>query len=605
MVLATLPRVVGPSEEVWLPVNVFAMEDKIKQVSVEINTNDLFSIEGSKKQSITFAEAGDQTVYFKLKVKDYVGIAKVTATVSGNGEKSEQTVELDVRNPNPTVFAFAETLVDAGKSWDGAYTLPGMKGTNKATIEASFLPPINLGNRLEYLIQYPHGCIEQTTSSVFPQLQLEHVMELNAVTRQRIETNIKAGLLRLQKFVTTQGGFGYWPGDQTPNSWGSSYGGHFILEAENLGYALPAGMKQSWLRYQANRASNWRSNEGNDIDQAYRLYTLALAKQPDLSAMNRLKEYNKLSTQAKWRLAAAYALAGKPDIAKSLTSGLTTTIEEYKNRFNEHFGSSERDQAMILETLTLLHDRVNAFLLVKRLSDALNSNRWLGTQTTAYSLLAVAKYAAGEKGSKEIDVEYTDAGKTQKASSKMPVWQADLNVEGKTGDGKAKFKNNGEVPLFVRIVASGIPVPGDETASAHGLELSVRYVDKGEHSINISQLAQGTDFTAIVTVSNPGMNGAYTNLALSQIFPSGWEIVNTRLNDGSTATGSSSFDYIDIRDDRVYTYFSLGSSNKKTFVVRLSAAYRGHFYMPAFACEAMYDATVSANTEGKWIEVSE
>ncbi len=603
MTLATLPRVVGPGEEVWVPVTVFAMDSKIKQVNVEIKASEIFKIDGSNKQSVSFTTTGDQTVYFKLNVKDYTGIGKVTAMVSSGGEKAEHTIEIDIRNPNPNVYTFIDELVQPGKSWDGEYVLPGMSGTNKASIEASYIPPINLGRRLHYLVNYPHGCIEQTTSSVFPQLYLENVMELNATSKRNIEVNIKAALNRYRLFITPQGGFGYWPGDYTPSSWGSSYAGHFMLEAEGKGFALPAGMKQAWLRYQTNRGSNWRSNEGNDIDQAYRLYTLALAKQPDLSAMNRLREYEKLSVQAKWRLAAAYALAGKPEIAKSLTANASTNIDAYTSRFNDNFGTSERDQAMVLETLTLLGDRTQAFALVKKLSEALNTNKWMSTQTTAYSLLAVSKYAAGEKGSKEINVEYADAGKSQTAKSSMPVWQTDLSIGTKTGSDKMKFKNNSEIPLYVRITASGIPAPGNEKAFAHGMEMTVRFVNDNGNDINIDKLSQGTDFKAVVTVLNNGNEGRYTNLILSEIFPSGWEIVNTRLNDGSTATGSSNYDYIDIRDDRVYTYFSLGSGSKKTFVVQLSAAYRGRFYLPAFSCEAMYDASITANTEGKWVEV--
>ncbi len=603
MTLATLPRVVGPGEDVWVPVTIFAMDDKIKQVNVEIKTNEIFTIDGSSKQNVSFSATGDQTVYFKLNVKNYTGIGKVTAMVNSGSEKAEHAIEIDVRNPNPTIYTFAESLVEAGKSWEGNYTLPGMTGTNKATIEASYIPPINLGRRLHYLINYPHGCIEQTTSSVFPQLFLDNVMELSAVGKQNIETNIKAALNRYRLFITPQGGFGYWPGDYTPSSWGSNYAGHFILEAESKGYALPAGMKQEWLRYQANRASNWRSNEGNDLEQAYRLYTLALAKQPDLSAMNRLKEYERLSTQAKWRLAAAYALAGKPEIAKSITANIPVTVNEYTSYFNESFGTSERDQAMILETLTLLGDRTQAFGVVKKLSDALNTNKWMSTQTTAYCLLAIAKYAAGEKGNKEINVEYNDAGKTQTAKSNMPVWQTDLTIGTKTGSDKVKFKNNSQVPLYIRVTASGIPEPGNEKATAHGMDLHVRFLNEDGREIDINKLPQGTDFRAEVTIRNTGNIGQYTNLILSEIFPSGWEIVNTRLNDGSTATGSSRYDYIDIRDDRVYTYFSLGSGSQKTFVVQLSAAYRGRFYLPAFSCEAMYDASIAANTEGKWVEV--
>ncbi|MDR1667613.1 MAG: hypothetical protein LBS03_07995 [Bacteroidales bacterium] len=605
MTLATLPRVIGPEEDVWLPVTVFAMEDQIKQVNVEISANDIFSIEGNKKQTVTFSSTGDQTVYFRLKTKDRTGVGKITATVNSNGEKASHSIEIDVRNPNPTVFTFAEALVASGKSWDGEYTLPGMKSTNKATIEASYLPPINLGRRLPYLIQYPHGCIEQTTSSVFPQLYLDHVMELSADKKQELETNIKAGLERLKKFITPQGGFGYWPGNEMPDSWGTSYGGHFMLEAENKGYALPAGTKQAWLSYQTRRAGSWKTGEGDALGQAYRLYTLALAKQPDLSAMNRLKETANLPVTAKWRLAAAYALAGKTEAAKSLTANMPVVGMTYANRFDGNFGSLERDQAMILETLTLMQDRQQAFLIVKKLSEVLNSQEWLSTQTTAYSLTAIAKYAENEKGQKEINVEYTDAtGKRQQLKSKMPVLQADMNVPpDKTGGGKITLHNNSEIPLYIRVTASGIPAPGNEKASAHGLNLSVRFVDGNNNDINVADLPQGTDFKAIVTVSNPTGNSNYTNLALTEIFPSGWEIVNTRLNDEST-DNKSPFDYIDIRDDRIYTYFSLHSGSKKTFVASLSTAYQGRFYLPAFACEAMYDETVRANSDGKWVKVT-
>ena len=605
MTLATMPRVVGPDEEIMLPVTVFAMDNRIKQVNVEIKVSDIFRIEGGSRQTVSFSATGDQTVYFRLKTKDYTGVGKVTATVSGHGENAEHAIEIDVRNPNPTVYTYAEALVEGGRTWTGEFTLPGMTGTNAATIEASFIPPINLGRRLHFLMNYPHGCVEQSVSAVFPQLYLDNVMDLNATFKQNIETNIKAALVRLRLFITPHGGFGYWPGDQTPNSWGSSYAGHFMLEAEAKGYALPAGMKQSWLRYQTDRARNWRTNEGGDFDQAYRLYTLALAKQPDLSAMNRLMEFNRLSNAAKWRLAAAYALAGRPEVARTLTANLSATPDRYANRFDPTFGTTERDQAMILETLTLIGERAQAFAIVRTLSETLNSNRWMSTQETAFCLLAISKYASDEKGSKEISIEYTDAGRTLKASTRMPVWQADLNVAGKTGTERVNFKNLGQTPLYARITASGIPAPGEEKASAHGLSISVRFVNENGNDIDISRLSQGTDFRAAVSVVNTGNAGVYTNLILSKIFPSGWEIINTRLNDGSEAAGQSSFDYVDIRDDRVYTYFSLNPAERKTFIVQLSAAYRGRFYLPAFVCEAMYDAGIAGNTEGRWVEVVE
>ena len=115
----------------------------------------------------------------------------------------------------------------------------GMKNTNKAFVEVSSFPPLNLESRLQYLVQYPHGCVEQTTSSVFPQLYLSRFMELSVSRKAEIETNIKAGILRLSTFQTPDGGLAYWPGSRQGDEWGSNYAGHFMLKAKDLGYNLP------------------------------------------------------------------------------------------------------------------------------------------------------------------------------------------------------------------------------------------------------------------------------------------------------------------------------------------------------------------------------
>ena len=125
--------------------------------------------------------------------------------------------------------------------------------------------------------------------------------------------------------------------------------------------------------------------------QAYRLYLLALAKTPELGAMNRLKEFQYLSVAAKWRLAAAYKLAGQAEAASALVRGLSTTVQPY-NQLGGTFGSTLRDKAMILETLTILGQRNTAAGLLKEVAFDLGQEQWYSTQTTAYALIAVSKY---------------------------------------------------------------------------------------------------------------------------------------------------------------------------------------------------------------------
>jgi len=110
----------------------------------------------------------------------------------------------------------------------------------------------------------------------------------------------------------------------------------------------------------------------------------------------------------------------------------------------------------------------------------------------------------------------------------------------------------------------------------------------------VKKIKKGTDFTAVVRIKNVGYSEVQ-NLALTQIFPSGWEIFNDRLFGGST---ESNYTYRDIRDDRVLTYFDLKMNEQKEFRVKLNAAYAGSYSLPPVSCEAMYNNEVSANSTG-------
>ena len=110
---------------------------------------------------------------------------------------------------------------------------------------------------------------------------------------------------------------------------------------------------------------------------------------------------------------------------------------------------------------------------------------------------------------------------------------------------------------------------------------------------------------ARVTVTNPGKRGYYSQMALSQIFPSGWEILNARMTGGEGSFKSALSTYQDIRDDRVYTYFNIREGETLTYYVQLNASYTGRYFLPGTFCEAMYDNSISAGVNGKWVEVTQ
>ncbi|NVN93770.1 MAG: hypothetical protein HXX18_00660 [Bacteroidetes bacterium] len=606
MVLGTLPRVVGPGETVNLPVSVFAMEKFVKDVKVQIVADNMFAVNGSSSRSLTFKTPSDEMVNFELKVKEMTGVGKIKIIATSGNQKAVHDIEIDIRNPNPRVTDVIESIIQPEKSWNANYQLVGMLGTNKAVLEVSSVPPLNLEKRLNYLIEYPHGCIEQTTSSVFPQLYLSDLLELTTNQKVRTEQNIKSAIQRLKSFQLSNGGLGYWQGAQYADDWGSNYAGHFMLEAELKGYQLPMGFIAAWKKYQKQKAVTWSVNASyynDDLLQAYRLYTLALAKSPELGAMNKLYEFKGLSIAARWQLAATYQLAGKPEVAKNLISSASTYIKPYRELWYT-YGSDLRDKAMIVQTLCLMNQKVKAAALVKEISSQLCKSEWMSTQSTAYCLLAITKYTGSSTGS-GINISYKSEGSQATAvQTKKSISKLDLGVKQNAKNGKILINNTGKNILYARIITQGIPVAGDKSSSQNDLRMTVDYKTINGQRLNPYKLEQGTNFMVEVTVTNPGSRGIYKQLALTQIFPSGWEIFNARMSElAQSTTNASYFNYQDVRDDRVNTYFDLNPNQSKTFKIMLNPSYLGKFYLPTISCEAMYDNTINARIAGSWVEV--
>ncbi len=612
MILATLPRVLGPTESLNLPVNVFAMEKNIRDVQISVKELlGLGSFSGGTTQQLTFNEIGDQIANFSLDVANRTGPAKFLVTAKSGGETASQEIEIEIRNPNPPVTNVYDGSIAAGKTWEQPYDLAGMPGTNETILEVSGIPPLNLGKRLQYLLRYPHGCIEQTTSAAFPQLYVGKLLEMSTEDQDRASRNITAAIHKINRFQRTDGSFSYWPGGTYYSDFGSNYAGHFLLEAQKAGYAVPTNLLTNWRRSAAKYARNWRyesrSNSpyyraSNMLNQAYRLYTLALSGNPEWGAMNRLQEMKNLPTVATWRLALAYAEGGKPEIASGLIQGLSKKVDAYQE-LGGSYGSDVRDEAMILETLVALNDKEAAAAVVRSLSENLSTDRWYSTQTTAYSLLAIAKFVGQNEVGKEIKFEYSlDNGTMVSAGSTSPIFQVALPASGGARQ-SVKVVNAGANLIFTRVIQTGQPTIGDPTAVEKNLKMSIAYRSMDGKTIDPTHIEQGTDFIAEIKVTHPGTRGIrYEELALSQIFPSGWEIQNTRM-DAVGQSADINYDYQDIRDDRVYTYFYLDKNASQTYRVQLNAAYPGKYYLPTVSCEAMYDRTIQARVPGQWVEI--
>lgn len=607
MLLATLPRVAAPGETMELPVTVFAMDAKVEQVALKLVTNDLFEVIDQGTKHLTFKKTGEQVATFSVRAKERIGVGKVTLTASGAGETATQAIELDIRQTTQPETRITEAIIEPGQTWQAVPEAFGVAGTNSAYVELSTLPPVDMNRRLAYLIDYPHMCMEQNISRALPQLVMPEVMELNEATTNEMRQNVLATLNGMKRFQTTSGGFANWPGNNTPDPWTSTYAGHLMVEAERKGFTPPPGVKAAWMAHARQQTREWTVNqnsgwtrESSQLEQAYRLYVLALNNTADAGAMNRLRTTPHLGARARWMLAAAYAINNRKDVAQELIEHVATTTAPY-NEMAWTYGSELRDRAVMVEALLRIGDQAKATTIAMQMAKDLSRDQWYSTQSTAWALLAISRFA--KQASLQRTMRYTTRidGNSENRLTEVPLARLDLPTP--NGQRTVAIKNNGENIIHLRMVSTGRPVAGQETPGHNDLLMQVEYQTMGRQTLNPAMIEQGTDFQAVVTVHNPGNRGAYRDLALSQVFPSGWEIRNTRLEGTEETLYDSPFTYQDIRDDRVNTYFNLAPGGSATFRVRLNAAYTGRYHLPSTVCSAMYDQTVFARNAGQWVRV--
>ena len=617
MMLSTLPRVLSIQEEITVPVNIFAMENQVKNVTISLQTSGGgVQIVGANQQSLKFSQPGDQLVFFTLKTGSKTGKATIHLTANGGGQQTKETIEIEVRNPNPVVTLRNSQWVEAGQSKELSYNLSSSSANNQIKLEVSRIPSVDISRRFDFLYNYQHHCTEQLTSKALPLLFVGQFKTIDKIEAEKIKTNVQEAIRQIYGRQLPNGGFVYWPGNAVADEWISSYAGMFLTLAQEKGYAVHSNVLNKWKRFQRAAAQNWRMPQDasgwqqwqSELQQAFRLYTLALAGAPEYGAMNRMKEQAGLSIQAKWRLAATYVLTGKMKPAEELVYNAETTVSPYSS-MNQIYGSSDRDEAMILETLILMNRERDALQQAKVVSKNLSQEEWFSTQSTAFALMAMGRLA--EKLSGTLDFVWTWNDKQQPAvKSAKAVFEKEIATTPKSG--MIAVKNQGKGALSVDLITRTQLLNDTLPAISDNLRMDIRYANLNGTPISVNDIIQGTDFMAITSISNISGTSDYTNLALTHIIPSGWEIYNERMVAPETESGAadgsgksvSKYNYLDIRDDRVLTYFNLRRGETKVFTVRLQATYAGNFILPAVQCEAMYDVNVQARSKAGRTTVS-
>jgi len=601
MILPTAPRAAKPGDKFKVPVSVFAMEDGVKNANVSIQVSQELKIIGKSSFTLSFEKPGELDGDFEVEALPVTGSAKIIVKAESGKHKIADTIDLPLISSSAVYTEILQRQLSTGETWKTRISPFGIDNTHRATLMLSTMPNLGADERLDYLINYPYGCLEQTVSGMFPQLYIDKFRDLDSKKKQEITSNINSGIKRLAQFSMSQG-FSYWPNQSERNadSWATSYAGHFMLEAKNAGYSIPQNLLNTWKTWEIEQSK--KAYSGNFRNQAYRLFLLAMAGEDQMGAMNLMKENNleKLDWLSKYLLAGAYHLAGKESIAKQILGFSGSALSDYRENSGT-YGSSLRDQALAALVLAKMNMFREALDIYQVLAKEWNSRTWWSTQESAFALLAFSALK-DRHGFGDVEVQWSANGKTEKVLVKAnkPV-KIDLTSLG-SAEVSAEALNG---VAFAELQTRGLPLEDNIKTGNKGLAVQRILFNQNGEKISVSQIKQGEAFWISLGVQSYAA-ARLENLALSSVLPSGFEISNERLNEYSRPNWMGSIstpDYMDIRDDRINWFFDINPGEVKVFVVQIHPSYAGEFKWPALVLEAMYSPDYFARIAGERVRV--
>ena len=133
---------------------------KNKTLEVKFNNKNLNPVE-ALPTSVKIDGNGEGIVAVRTTIPKTMGNAELNVSVTGDGYTAESSTQMPIRMPYAERRNTITKDIEAGQTVTVPFNLEGMDGTQQGNITVSSLMPVDLFGRIDYLMDYPHGCLEQ------------------------------------------------------------------------------------------------------------------------------------------------------------------------------------------------------------------------------------------------------------------------------------------------------------------------------------------------------------------------------------------------------------------------------------------------------------
>ncbi|MEW6742272.1 MAG: MG2 domain-containing protein [Planctomycetota bacterium] len=612
LVEAAWPRFVAPGDRFEVPLKVFNSSERVLEVEIDLEVEGPVQLDAPPRNAtvepghpaclVVHAEA---TGLGEIAVRTHV-----TARLDASEElRASQEDHFVSRPPFPLHSVSRVLALEAGQSLL-LETPPELEPkSTRLSLSVGGSPLVDLRPAIERLIDYPYGCIEQTTSRLWTLLAAPEVIpqeDSAAGLRDLVGELMAAGIARLHSMQTSSGGLSYWPGEGRSHLWGTIYAASFLAQARRAGIELDAsfiGALLDYLEKALERSATSSSQDAVDDNmRALLCHVLAAFGRGPTGWMARLTENVKaLDIGGRAHLAGAWLEAGRADRAWSALPDDTISHPVTLSTGGRIMSQVSEEAALLFVLLELDTNHAWIPVLVKRLDDARPCGYWGTTLENAMALAALARYQALQPRGAEFTGIIRAEGIERSFDNTMM-----RNVRLPRGCGRVEIASEGEGTVHIALVAEGLLREGASDAYDRNLTVRRRWLDGKGAPLDPAKVKAGSLVQVEIMLHAPQLaSGAeVANVAIVDALPAGLEVENPRLATSATAfaTASAEPDRVEFLDDRVLLFGS-ASCHKQTFRYALRVVTVGDFVLPPIQASCMYDPGYASVSSGGRVEV--
>lgn len=600
-----MPRFLAIGDSATLAVDLTNTSDIKQQLVVKISAPDL-GIE--VERAIALAPEENQSIALNAAPINAHHAAPVTLSITGEHYQTQRQWHLSVRHPYPAQRTTSSRTLAVKSSVTFNPDIGDWHKDLQSSVSLATRPQFELRDQVGKLYEFPLGCLEQTSSRLYPWLALppktqqQLAKELINIDRNEL---INKGVSRILSMQTYNGGLSLWGSNGNEAPWLSAYGAQVLLAAQQAGVYVPEQSLEKLLSRLAHylRRGNF-SGYGDMADyrfatRSYSAMVLASLSRANQSHMRQLmkKSRDSKSPLALVQLAVAFELMGDKKRALALLN--TAKNKKFTQVYNGTYASKIRDNAMIINLL-LKHelDDVWAQKLAFKLWKDKQSRHWFSTQERLALVLADSQLE--QKFGDEFNYQLT-VGDSQFTGPDSD--NAFYRIDGMAIT-QSTLTNTSSQLLFVDQVSQGYPLDAPKRVS-NGMHIRRDYYDMNGRPVMLKNLQSAQQY--IVRIRAQSQRDSLKDVMVIDLLPAGFEIENSDFDSSVNLRelridGRPISDYIDAYkidyqgylDDRYIASISVNKYNETQLFYQVQVVTPGVFKHPPVMAQAMYREDITA-----------